>query len=162
MEQKLKRCSDVVAFTVNTMDRVHGLGENECSGGKESDNVVYETQADLMVAGIAARRSLCSIAEERDDSSFAEAAASGNHHGDASDVSTVENESDGEAANKENTPPACTVVCWSGVAAMTPVKEGMGKGEVCSQHMHLPCLPFHVPAGSPQPTSSRLSHEPLR
>merc|ERR1712183_284640 len=97
-------------------------GENEFSGGEESDNVMYETQADLMVAGLAAHQSLCPIAEERDvtegdSSSWAEAAASGGHHGDASDDSTVQIESDGEAANKENTPPACTMVCWSGVVA---------------------------------------------
>jgi hypothetical protein len=72
----------------------------------------------------------------------------------------VEIESEGEAANKENTPPACTMVCWAGAAAMPTAKEGMGNGDVYNQHQPSPS--FFFPAGSPQPASSRLSREPLR
>lgn len=167
MEQKLRRCSDIVAFTVNTMDRIHGLSDDDFSCEEDSDKVVHETQADLLIAGFAARQSLCSIAEERDgtegdDGSWAEEALSGGHQGDANDDSSVEMESDGEAANKENTPPACTAACWPGAVAMPAGKEGIGDGEFCSRHMHVPSPSFFFPAGSPQPASSRLSREPLR
>jgi len=167
MEQKLRRCSDIVAFTVNTMDRIHGLGEDEVGGGEGSDIGAHDSQADLMMAGLAARQSLCSIAEERDvtegeDSICFEAAARGGHHGNASDDSTGEIESEGEDANKENTPPACTMACWPGAAATPMGKQGMGDGDVYSQHMHQPSPSFFFPAGSPQPASSRLSREPLR
>lgn len=163
MEQKLRRCSDVVAFTVNAMDRLHGHGEEEeeeFSDGEEPDNVAHEMHANLLVAGLAARQSLCSIAEERDGTegdtcSFSEAAASCGHHVDASDDSSVEMESDGEAANKENTPPACAKACLD-TAVMSAGKEGVGDGDVYSLQLHLGSPPYVFPAGIPQP------REPLR
>jgi len=167
LKQKSSRYSDTAAFTVNTMDRIHGLGEDEFSSGEESDEVVYKTQADLMVSGLAAHQSLCSIAEENDvtegdDSTWPVAVASGGHHGDASDDSTMEIESDGEAANKENTSPACTMVCWSGAAAVSAGNDRIGDGDVCSQYVHLPPPSFFFSAGSPHSASSGLSREPLR
>lgn len=61
MEEKLRLCSEVVAQTVSSVDRLHDLGEEELA---EPTEALLTAQSDVAAAGVAVVRTLNSLAED--------------------------------------------------------------------------------------------------
>lgn len=60
LEEKLRRCSEVVAQTVSSMDRLHSISDEEIM---EQGTTIRIAQADVVAAGVAAAQALSSITE---------------------------------------------------------------------------------------------------